>query len=95
MARIRCADRALTFVAIERERVGADRLAPEVFIKRSGQSPAFCSSLLRSRLADKRCNPRRRPVGRDDIGLHLHHGDRASRQVAIRVEDRIVESFQP
>ena len=38
MTRIRCAHGTLTFAAIQRQRIGADALAPEAFVKGRGQS---------------------------------------------------------
>src|SRR5262249_42882268 len=94
LAGIGAADAAGLLLAVERERVGAKLLAPEACVEALGQLMSFGSEAMRA------LGPRQtfgaicqHLLGAIDVALHLRKRDRALRQAAVGVENRILGIF--
>src|SRR5689334_15200812 len=91
MTGIRGAHAARALVAVERERIGADLLAPEGTLEAFAQRLGLAVQLRRElRHGEGARAARNAALGVIDIGLHLGERDRTAREAAIGMEDAVV-----
>src|SRR5690348_9562014 len=94
MSGIRGPDPALSFLAIQRDRVGRNLIAPEGSLKAGSQR--FCLGLQLSgarSFAENGCQPGRPALGRVDVALHFAQRDWSPCQRAVGMEDGIIRIF--
>ena len=90
MAGIRGAHRAGLLLAVKRQRVGAELLAPECLLETLRQLPGLDLEPMRDLApAEPLRATRRQPLGGEHIALHLGQRDIAFGQRAVGMEDRV------
>ena len=88
---VRRAHPARLFGAVERERIGAEIVTPERFLKTFGELPRLDLQLFSHlALAEPRRATRRQPPGGIHIALHFGERDMTLGQTAVGVKDRVV-----
>ena len=94
LARVRSAHPARLLVAVQRQSVGRQFLAPERVFEAISQ-PVGAGGIQRRlvRPRERRCQRRARPPRRVRVALNLRHRDRPLGQRAIRVKDGVVGIF--
>src|SRR5262249_60039541 len=94
MACVRARDRAGSLIAVERDRIGAELLAPECRFEALAQRLRLGGKPCRRiRSAERATDLGHLALGRIDIRLHLRERDRAGGEAAVGVRDRVLRVF--